>query len=408
MSYNLTRRACYVSYIVQAITINLAPLFFVIFSKKFNLSTSELGALVLFNFSVQLALDILSIKIIMTFGYKVSATIANVFAALGVAGLSFLPKIFDPILGLYIAVFLYSIGAGLIEVVINPIIEALPTENIGKSMTILHSFYSWGQTLVILLTSFALLFAGDSLWFVLPIFWALVPLVNAFLFIKAPMIKITGSREKNHITKMLKNRIFIAFIILMVCAGSTEMVISQWASYFAEKGLGVSKLTGDLLGPCIFALMMAIGRTFYGKFGEKISMTKALICCSCVGVFAYIGIALIKSPGALMLCFALVGLASSLMWPGTLSLASQKMPTGGTPMFALLALAGDVGCSIGPYLNGVINDCATKTGVNFMSSLGFTNEQAALRSAILALVFFPALMLLVLLILKKRNHIKQK
>lgn len=407
VSYSLTRKACYVSYIVQAITINLAPLFFVIFSEKFSLSTTELGLLILFNFSVQLCVDILSIKVISTFGYKISATVSNVFATLGIAGLSVLPNIMPPVLGLLISVFLYSVGAGLIEVVINPIIEALPSDNIGASMSLLHSFYSWGQTSVILLTSFALLMVGDDLWYLLPIFWALVPLVNTFLFIKAPMIEITGISEAHSIVKMLKSRVFIVFFILMICAGSTEMVISQWASYFAEKGLGVTKLVGDLIGPCIFALMMATGRTLYGRFGAKISMLKALIVCSSTGVLAYIGISFIKNPVITMICFALVGLASSLMWPGTLSLASERIPTGGTPMFAILALAGDVGCSIGPWFNGLINDTAAKSGVPFMESVGFTRDAAALRFAILALGVFPLLMLIVLLTLKVGKRIRK-
>ena len=403
VSYSLTRKACYISYFVQAITLNIEPLFFVIFSENYGLSSTELGFLVLFNFTVQMCVDLLSIKFIEKFGYKVSAVTANTLAFLGVLGLSVLPMIMPPVIGLVIAVFLYSIGAGLIEVAINPIIEALPTDNLGASMSILHSFYSWGQTAIILVTTVILLFIGDGYWYILPIIWSLVPFVNAILFIKAPMIDYVGSGEGSGIKAMMRNRMFYVFLLLMVCGGSCEMVISQWASYFAEKGLGVSKILGDLLGPCIFALMMAIGRTFYGKFGTRLPIIKALTACAFIGVAAYAGIALIPSPGLVMICFALVGIASSLMWPGTLAAAADRMPHGGTPMFAFLALAGDVGCSVGPWASGVVNDITAKTGVPFMSALGFTGEQAALRCAILALGVFPFIMLVTLLFIKRKR-----
>lgn len=408
--FRLTKIACYISYVVQAIVVNIAPLFFVIFRERYGLSFADLGFLVLFTFIVQLVIDILSMKLVDAFGYKPCAILANFSATLGIIMLSVLPGIMPAFPALLISAVFYSIGGGLIEVMINPIIEAIPTDSMGASFSLLHSFYSWGQVSVTLITSVLLFAVGDCNWTYLPLIWAVVPFVNAFLMLASPMPEIAdaGHSLKNA-GNILKSPILYVFLLLMVCGGSTEMVISQWASYFAEKGLGVSKIIGDLLGPCIFALMMAFGRTAFGIFGKRIPIFKGLIFCSFLGVISYIGIAFIPSPVWVMVCFALAGLASSLLWPGTLSASSEAMPHGGTAMFAFLAFAGDLGCSLGPWINGVVNDLITENeSLRYLCALGFSPEQASLRSAILISGIFPLVMFVALVIisshLKKRNR----
>ncbi|MBQ7821413.1 MAG: MFS transporter [Clostridia bacterium] len=400
-NFRLTKLACYISYIVQAIVVNLAPLFFVIFREKYGLSFAELGFLVLFTFVVQLAVDIVSMKLVDVFGYKNCALGANISACIGIIMLSVLPRIMPALPALLISVFFYAIGGGLIEVMINPIIEAIPSDSVGATFSLLHSFYSWGQTAVILITTALLFVVGDDNWNHLPIIWALVPLVNSFLMYKAPMPKIEDEgHSASHAGTLLKSPIFYVFLLLMVCGGSTEMVISQWASYFAEKGLGVTKIIGDLLGPCIFALMMALGRTAFGIWGKKIPIFKGLLFCSFLGILSYLGIGLIPSPVLVMVCFALSGIASSLLWPGTLSASSEAIPHGGTAMFALLAFAGDAGCSLGPWINGLINDFITANeSAQVLTALGFSPEQASLRSAIIVSGIFPAVMFITLLVL---------
>lgn len=400
-NYGLTKFYCYISYIVQAIAVNLAPLFFVIFRERYGITLSELGFLVLFTFVVQLVVDIASMKLVDALGYKKCTILANLSAFIGVVMLSFLPDVLPIFPALLISVLLYSIGGGLIEVMINPIIEAIPTDSVGASFSLLHSFYSWGQTAVILITTFMLFVFGDEHWNYLTLIWAAIPLLNVFLFLKAPMPEISDAGQSSgRAGKLLKRPIFYAFLILMVCGGSTEMVISQWASYFAEKGLGVTKLVGDLLGPCIFALMMALGRTVYGVFGKRIPIFKGLLFCSMLGIISYIGISFVPNPFIIMACFALVGVASSLLWPGTLSLSSEAMPDGGTAMYALLAFAGDAGCSLGPWINGAVNDGILASGVTkLFSFMNFPLEQTALRVAILVCGIFPLIMFVTLMFL---------
>ncbi len=414
MKHNLTltKFSCYVSYVVQAIVVNLAPLFFVIFRTEYGLSFAGLAFIVLFTFGVQLAVDLASIKLLDLFGYKSCAIGANACACIGILMMSILPSFIPALPALIISVFFYSLGGGLIEVVINPVIEAIPTDSKSASFSILHSFYSWGQTSVILVTTALLFLVGNDRYIYLPLIWASVPFFNALIMIKAPFPHIDDAGHSlSNAKKLLKSPAIYVFLLLMICGGSTEMVISQWASYFAERGLGVGKIIGDLLGPCMFALMMALGRTYYGFWGRRYDILKGLIVCSFLSVIAYLGIGFIHSPILVMIFFALAGIASSLLWPGTLSVSSEAIPHGGTAMFALLAFSGDLGCSLGPWINGIANDIIIENkSLQIMTSLGFTPEQASLRSAIIVSAIFPTIMLISLIILshavKKQNRQK--
>lgn len=405
-TYSMTKKACYISYTVQAIAVNIAPLFFVILRKRYGLSFTELGSLVLFIFLTQLCIDIASIKIIDRLGFRYTAIIANATATLGLILMGVLPQIIPILPALLISSFLYSVGAGLIEVVINPIVEALPNENIGSTLTLLHSFYGWGQACVILISTIILYLVTDEFWYLIPILWAFIPFMNVLIFFRVPIIEAKSDNQK-HSSDILKTPVFVLFLIIMLCGGSTEMVIAQWASYFAEAGLGVNKVAGDLLGPCIFGLMMAVGRTLYSIFGKRVHIFKALTICSFVAFLSYVGITFISNPIIVMLCFALAGISSSLLWPGTLAASSLTIKNGGTAMFALLAFAGDAGCSLGPWINGVVNDLVLSNAcLQCLNAIGFSPEESALRESILATALFPLLMLIVLFIVPKVNKNK--
>lgn len=382
-NYKSTLHACYLGYITQALIVNLPPLLFVVFRDKFGLSYTMLGSLVLVVFLTQLVVDVLSIRLIDKMGQRVSAVIAHIFAAVGMIALAFLPRIMtQPYVGLVIASLLFSIGGGLIEVLVSPIVDSLPGDAKASAMSLLHSFYSWGQVLVIILSTVGLLIVGQDRWFVLPLLWAVLPIVTLIKFTKVPLVPPQEENERIPIKKLLSSRIFIIALLLMVCSGAAEQAMAQWASLFAERGLGISKMLGDLFGPCLFAIMMGIMRTFYGIKGEKINMHKSLMILSILCILSFAITALVSVPVISLLGCSLCGLSVSLMWPGMLSLTAEGFPSGGTAMFAMLALGGDLGCSVGPWLTGVVADASS------------------LNLGLLAGMIFPVIMLAGLLILR--------
>ena len=382
-NYKSTLRACYLGYIGQAIVNNLAPLLYVVFQTQYDISFEMIGRLALFNFVTQLIVDAAAVKIVDRIGYRASAIIAHAFAAVGMLACAFLPRIMpQPYSGLIIASILYAIGGGLIEVLVSPIVESLPGEAKASSMSLLHSFYSWGQVLVVALSTIALVLIGQDLWFVLPLAWAVLPIITLIKFIHVPLMPQEEESKRTPLKTLLTSRIFLIAILLMICSGAAEQAMAQWASLFAEKGLGISKTLGDLLGPCLFAVMMGIARTLYGVKGQKINMHKTLVFSSVLCILSFAITALVPVPAIPLIGCSLCGLSVSLMWPGMLSLTAAGYPSGGTAMFALMALGGDLGCSIGPQLTGIIAD------------------QSSLNLGLLAAVVFPAVMLIGLMVLK--------
>ena len=382
-NYKSTLHACYLGYITQALIVNLPPLLFIVFREKFGLSFTMLGSLVLIVFVTQLIVDAAAVKIVDRIGYRASAIIAHAFAAVGMLACAFLPRIMpQPYSGLIIASILYAIGGGLIEVLVSPIVESLPGEAKASSMSLLHSFYSWGQVLVVALSTIALVLIGQDLWFVLPLAWAVLPIITLIKFIHVPLMPQEEESKRTPLKTLLTSRIFLIAILLMICSGAAEQAMAQWASLFAEKGLGISKTLGDLLGPCLFAVMMGIARTLYGVKGQNINMHKTLVFSSVMCILSFAITALVPVPAIALIGCSLCGLSVSLMWPGMLSLTAAGYPSGGTAMFALMALGGDLGCSIGPQLTGIIAD------------------QSSLNLGLLAAVVFPAVMLIGLMVLK--------
>lgn len=389
MQYKSTIRACFAGYVVQAVVNNFVPLLFLTFQSQYGIPLSQVTLLITINFALQLAADGVSVFFIDRIGYRAAAVIAHICAALGLVGLAFLPDLLpSPFAGLLLSVLLYALGGGLLEVIVSPIVESCPSDHKAQTMSILHSFYCWGSAGVIVISTLFLKIFGASSWKILAAIWALLPLANCFVFTKVPLAPLVAEGGTGmHIGQLFRSRVFWVIMLMMLCAGASEQAVSQWASTFAEKGLGVSKAVGDLAGPTVFALLMATSRLLYGKFGAKIDLNKAMMASALLCVVSYLLIGLTNSPVLGLVGVGLCGLAVGIFWPGTFSTAAASLRGGGTAMFALMALAGDLGCSGGPTLAGAI---AGAFGDN-------------LRLGILCAVAFPALMILGILLIRRTD-----
>lgn len=389
MQYKSTIRACFAGYVVQAVVNNFVPLLFLTFQSQYGIPLSQVTLLITINFAIQLAVDGVSVFFIDRIGYRAAAVIAHICAALGLVGLAFLPDLLpSPFAGLLLSVLLYALGGGLLEVIVSPIVESCPSDHKAQTMSILHSFYCWGSAGVIVISTLFLKIFGASSWKILAAIWALLPLSNCFVFTKVPLAPLVAEGGTGmHIGQLFRSRVFWVIMLMMLCAGASEQAVSQWASTFAEKGLGVSKAVGDLAGPTVFALLMATSRLLYGKFGAKIDLNKAMMASALLCVVSYLLIGLTNSPVLGLVGVGLCGLAVGIFWPGTFSTAAASLRGGGTAMFALMALAGDLGCSGGPTLAGAI---AGAFGDN-------------LRLGILCAVAFPALMILGILLIRRTD-----
>lgn len=391
-NYQLTIYACFIGYIVQAIVNNFAPLLFVTFSTTYQIPLSKITMLVTINFGLQLLVDLLSAGFIDKIGYKASVLLAHVLAAVGILALAVLPDALpDPFVGILIAIMIYAIGGGLLEVLVSPIVESCPTDNKETAMSLLHSFYCWGHVGVVLLSTIFFKVFGIENWKILAILWMLVPIANSFLLLKAPIAPLMEEGEKGmSMLELCKQKLFWVLLVMMVCAGASEQAVSQWASTFAEKGLGVDKTIGDLAGPMTFAILMGSARAFYGKYGEKLDLDKFMIGSSILCVISYLLISLSPSPVLSLVGCGICGLSVGIMWPGSFSKAAAGLKRGGTAMFALLALGGDLGCSGGPTLVGLISGAA---GDN-------------LKIGVLAAVGFPIILIVSVLLCKKMTAVK--
>lgn len=384
LQYKHTVRACFVGYVVQAIVNNFAPLLFLTFQAQYGIPLSQITVLITVNFALQLAVDFVSAFFIDKIGYRVSIVAAHAFAAAGLVLMTVLPEIMpSPFAGLLIAVMCYAVGGGLLEVLVSPIVEACPTDNKEQAMSLLHSFYCWGSVAVVGLSTLFFALFGTRSWRYLALMWAAVPLANAFVFSKVPIAPLIEDGEKGlSIKELFKNKMFWIFMLLMLCSGASEQAVSQWASTFAERGLGVSKTIGDLTGPMLFSVLMGLSRLIYGKFGGRIKLDSIMLGSGVLCIISYLIITLTDS-SVLGLCgVALCGLSVGIMWPGTFSKASASIKGGGTAMFALLALCGDLGCSGGPTFAGMM---ASRFGDN-------------LKIGMLCAIVFPAVLSLIVLI----------
>lgn len=401
IDYRHTTAACYIGYITQALVITLPSLLFTVFFNKFGISLSELGLLITLNFCVQIIMDLSSAAFVNKTGYRPPAIIAHFCGFLGLVLLAVLPEVMPahPYVAVCLPIFLSSVGGGLIEVIISPIIDAVPSKEKSASMSLLHSFFCWGQLATVLISTLFFHIFGMKHWYFLPLIWSLVPLFNTFYFIKVPLPNPQSEEKTMSIKGLLKTKFFVLFLILMLCSGASEQSMSQWASLFAETGLNVSKTAGDLLGLSLFAVLMGISRIFYGIWGEKIDLSKFILGSAVLCIASYL--ITVFSPHPLLSLFgcALCGLSVGIMWPGTISLASERFPTGGAAMFALLAFAGDVGCSVGPGAVGALSDFYQ----NFLKLEIFNGSlvQQGLKFGLSAAVIFPVVLVFAVLAVKK-------
>ena len=385
--YKKTVNACFIGYIVQAVVNNFVPLLFLTFQSQYGIPLSKITFLITFNFSIQLVIDLLAAKFVDKIGYRASALSAHASAALGLCMLAFLPELTkDPFIGILISVVVYAVGGGLLEVIVSPIVEACPTDNKEAAMSLLHSFYCWGHVGVVLLSTMFFRFVGIGHWKILACLWALVPLLNMLAFFKVPIAPIIEEGGQGlSFKELLKNKVFWLLMLLMLCAGSCEQAVSQWASAFAEAGLGISKTAGDLAGPMFFAIMMGLSRAFYGKYGDKLDLVRFMKISGVLCLCSYLLISLSPVPVPSLVGCGLCGLSVGILWPGTFSLGSAGIKGGGTMMFAFFALAGDVGCSVGP------------TYVGTVTSLSDGN----MKQGILLACVFPILLLAGLMAVRK-------
>jgi MFS family permease len=391
-SFRATRYACYCGYVVQAIVNNLAPLLFIIFSENYGISYGGLGSLVMINFMVQLGVDALCIKLASPIGYRPLLVAAQAFSAAGLILLGVLPLLVKPVYAaLVIAVTVYGFGGGLLEVLVSPVVDSIPGESNRKpaAMSLLHSFYCWGQMTVILLSTFLLSLFGRGNWYILPLLWALVPLGNMFLFTRVPLTPMLPEAETLRLRDLAKSPVFFVCLIMMLCAGASEQAVAQWASLFAERALEVPKVLGDVFGPAMFALLMGTGRVIYGIWGSRLPLFPSMFFCGLLCVLCYLGITLAPHPLVQLAACGMTGFAVSIMWPATFSLSSARFPSGGAALFALLALMGDLGCSLGPWTAGAVTDLAAREGV--FGRLGGLLGTAPLQTGILACILFPLL-----------------
>jgi len=386
-NYRKTLVACYLGFITQAISANFAPLLFLTFKDTYGISFEMIALVPMVFYLTQLLVDLGATKFADVIGYRTCVVASQVVSAAGLILMAFLPDILpNPFVGILISVVLYAIGSGLIEVLVSPIVEACPFENKAGVMSLLHSFYCWGAVGVILGSTVFFAIFGTSCWKILTLIWAVVPLLNTFNFLSCPIERLVDDGKGMRIGQLLRLPLFWLMIMLMVCAGASEATMAQWASAFTESALGVSKIIGDLAGPCLFAVFMGLSRVFYGRFSEKLDLTKVMLGCGALCVLCYLLASLSPIPIIGLVGCALCGLSVGIMWPGTISISSQKCPKGGTAMFAFLALAGDLGATVSPAMVGGIADAV---GGN-------------LKTGLLFATLFPTVMILGLVLLVKK------
>ena len=385
-NFQHTMIACYMGYITQAIANNLAPLLFLTFERQYGISLSRIAMLAGINFGIQLAVDFIAAKFVDKIGYRTCMVAAHIFNVIGIAGLAVFPELCsNAFAGLLIAVFFYAVGGGLCEVLVSPIAEACPTEKKDAQMSLLHSFYCWGVVAVVALSTLFFNVFGVEKWKFLAYFWAIVPLINIFNFAVVPINSVTGDEEGMSIGQLFRSKLFWLLALLMICSGASELSMSQWASAYTESALNVSKTVGDMAGPCLFAILMGCSRVFYAKFSEKVDLTKFMLLSGGLCVICYLLASLSGNPALGLLGCGLCGLSVGIMWPGTFSVATASMKNGGTAMFALLALAGDMGGSMGPAVVGAVSNLA-----------------GSLKMGVLAAIVFPLLLIAGLIVLRRK------
>ena len=392
LNYQKTKIACYLGFITQAISANFAPLLFLKFHHDYQISLGNIAWISTCFFFTQLLIDLFCAKFVDRIGYRVCVVASEVCSATGLIGLAFLPEIFpNPLAGILCSVILYAMGSGLIEVLCSPIIEACPFDNKEATMSLLHSFYCWGAVGTILISTIFFLIFGIESWKWLAVLWALIPVVNIYNFATCPIEYLVDEENGMKVTELFRKPLFWIAICLMICSGASELAMAQWASAYAEAALGLSKTIGDLAGPCMFAVAMGISRVIFGKYGERIDLMKFMASSGILCVICYFLTALSSNPILGLIGCIVCGFSVGIMWPGTISISSKEFPMGGTAMFALLAMAGDLGGSIGP---GIVGRVTQSAGNNIQVGMGVG-------------LVFPFILLIMLFILYTKKKFRR-
>lgn len=389
--YLPTKLAGYVGFVVQAIVNNFLPILFIVFQDIYNLGYEKLGRLIVINFGTQMFIDFITPKIIHKIGYRRAAFLCQFTACIGLCSMAVLPRIMDnTYLAIILSIVIYATGSGLMEVILSPMIEMLPTGNKSGNMAVLHSFYCWGQTVVVPLTTAMVFIFGQDNWSYIPLVWAIVPFINMFAFLRVPIVEPDKEEKQSTFIELVKTPKFVVYMIMMLCAGASEIAMSQWASLFVEQALGVSKAIGDIVGPCLFALFMALGRVIYAAFSKKVSFTKLLIWLNVLCFICYMMVALCNIAVLSLVFCALCGFSVSISWPGIYSAGARTFKTGGAVMFSAFAMCGDTGCALGPGLVGIVA------------------EYSDLNTGFLAAAVFPFIMVICSLYILKNKVAKKK
>lgn len=388
-NYRKTKTACYLGFVTQAIAANFAPLLFLKFHNDYNISLGNIALISTCFFFTQLLVDLFCAKFVDKIGYRICIVASEVCSAAGLIGLAFLPDILpNPFAGILCSVIVYAIGSGLIEVLGSPIVEACPFDNKEATMSLLHSFYCWGAVGTILISTLFFLLFGMYSWKWLAVLWALIPTCNIYNFATCPIEHLVEEGNGMSIRELFQKPLFWISVCLMICSGASELAMAQWASAYAEAALGLSKAIGDLTGPCMFAVTMGISRVIFGKYGDRIDLMKFMTGSGILCVVCYLLTSLSSNPLIGLIGCIVCGFSVGIMWPGTISISSKKFPLGGTAMFALLAMAGDLGGSIGPGIVGYITQAAGDN-IRIGMSVGLV---------------FPVILLVMLFILSIEKH----
>ena len=388
MNYQRTLITCYIGFITQAIVANFTPLLFLRFHAEFNIPLGQVALISTFFYIAQILVDVFCARFVDQIGYRKCVVVSQIFSAAGLILLTWLPDLLpDRLAGILISVVIYAVGSGLVEVLVSPIVEACPFPNKDKVMSLLHSFYCWGTVGVILISTLFFSMFGIENWRIAAFLWAVIPLINAYNFSVCPIKRLTDEGQEMTMNTLLGQPIFWIFILLMICAGASEAAMAQWASAFVESALGFSKNIGDLIGPCMFAIMMGISRALYGKFGHKINLTKFMLFSGILCLVCYILTAISTNPVLGLTGCIFCGFSVGIMWPGSISISSAKIPLGGTALFALLAMGGDLGASIGSGVVGIFTQIAHDN----------------MRAGMLAGITFPAILIITMCSIKVLN-----
>ena len=389
--YLPTKLAGYVGFVVQAIVNNFLPILFIVFQDIYGLGYEKLGRLIVFNFVTQMFIDLLTPKILAKIGYRKASFLSQFTAFIGLCLMSVLPRVMgNTYLAIVISIMVYATGSGLMEVILSPMIEMLPTGNKSGNMAVLHSFYCWGQAVVIPVTTTLVFILGYKNWAFIPLIWAIVPFINMFMFLKVPIVEPDAEQKQSTFFELLKTPKFAVYMVMMLCAGASEIAMSQWSSLFVQTALGIPKAIGDVAGPCIFALFMASGRIIYAKFSKKVSFTRLLLWLNVLCVICYVMVAVCHIAVLSLIFCALCGLSVSISWPGIYSAGARSFKTGGAVMFSVFAMCGDTGCSLGPWLIGIVA------------------EYSNLNYGFLAAAVFPLIMVICTLYLLKNRDCNNK